>query len=195
MSFLDTRLAVIKHELGHWLVARHVGFNVDRIEVRVMLQTEKGGAKQYTQAGSSKVYPAPVITDTADLKAYLEKRYQVLYAGIAAQIHGEELTPVETGQRMERYAASDLKVIYELAPLLRGMIYGEEVSHDETQAQYQEMLSPIWERTQILIEDLYPQIVWMAKKLEVHVTRHDANYPFPLDLLEHLANEYKNLPT
>ena len=192
MSFVSARLRVIKHELGHWLVARYVGFRVGIIEVEVILHFDKGGIKHYGHRGSSKVYPAPVIAEIADLQAYLEKRIQVLYAGFAAQIHGEVLTPVETGQLMERDAIGDINVIRELAPLLRGILYGEETSVDVTQEQCEEMLDPIWDKTQSLIEDLHPQIVWMAEKLVAIVTRHGANYPFPLNMLEHYANEYEN---
>ena len=70
---------------------------------------------------------------------------------IAAQIHGQKMSPEESGRIMELDAANDLRIIRELAPILRGMIYGPETSPEISEEQIRELIAPSWEKTQSLI--------------------------------------------
>jgi hypothetical protein len=190
MDFTDVSLKVLKHELGHWLMARHVGFRAGGIDITIHRIEGLRGTVSYSHEGSSTVYTAPVVKSTDDLKDYLEKRFQVLYAGIAAQIHGQEMTPDESGQIMELDAGNDLRIIRELAPLLRGLIYGAEISPDSGEEQMREMLHPSWEKTQSLIGEFYPKIEWMANALAPYIERHGVKYPFNVSLIEDAENRF-----
>ncbi|RQO49852.1 hypothetical protein [Pseudomonas sp. KBW05] len=52
------------------------------------------------------VFTAPVVKSVDDLKEYLENRFQVLYAGIAAQIQVQKMSPEESDRIMEMDAFS-----------------------------------------------------------------------------------------
>lgn len=70
---------VIHHELGHWLMAREMGFNVGQIFIKRM----RGKA-----SGHAKVFPrAPSRLDTAEaVDDYLIRRIRVLLAGVIVEI-------------------------------------------------------------------------------------------------------------
>jgi hypothetical protein len=178
MSFREVRLKVLRHELGHWLVARHLGFKTGNIEITVHQNDGPRGSKVYVQEGTSMVFPDPVIKNTDELKTYLEQRFQILYAGTYAQVHGQNLTEEEIDQVMEVDAGSDLRVIRELAPILRGMQFGAEQGAEEFERQFQEITGPIKQKTQMLIAQLFPMIDWIATHLAPHVMKHGARYPF-----------------
>ncbi|MDZ5738052.1 hypothetical protein [Pseudomonas asiatica] len=190
MSFVDVRLKVLKHELGHWLVSRHVGFRAGDIQITIFKGEVKKGVNEYQQDGSSMVFTAPVLNTIDDLKDYLDRRFQVLYAGIAAQIHGQAMTPEESGRIMELDAAGDLRIIRELVPMLRGSVYGPEISPEVSEKQIQELLDPNWNKTKSLVADLYPKIEWMAKTLSPFIKAHGRLYNFPLSLLEDTEQHY-----
>lgn len=190
MGFYDVCLKVMRHELGHWLMSRHVGFRAGAIEITIYRDDQKGGKHQYRQEGSSMVFTAPVVKNVDDLKEYLENRFQVLYAGIAAQIHGQKMSPEESGRIMEMDAANDLRIIRELAPMLRGMLYGPEQTSEITEEQIYELTVPIWERTLSQIEELYPKIDGMAKILVPFIQKHGAKYPFSVSLIEDAERRY-----
>lgn len=70
---------VIHHELGHWLMARELGFTAGQI----FLKRINGKASGY-----AKVYPrAAIRLDSAELvESYLENRIMVLLSGVIAEI-------------------------------------------------------------------------------------------------------------
>ena len=69
----------IHHELGHWLVAQHVGFKVGKISVE---NTHNG------MIGSSHIepYAKRQLTDPKSIAEHIFNRIVVLCAGVAAEI-------------------------------------------------------------------------------------------------------------
>lgn len=191
MSFGETRLKVLTHELGHWLVARHLGFSTGEIEITIHLRSENKGVREYYQDGSSMVYPAPVVKSLDDLKDYLDKRFQVLYAGIAAQTYNKGMTADEIGEAMELDAGSDLRTVRELAPILRGMIYGPETTSEESEKQCSEMLNPSWEKSLAVVTEIYPKIEWIGNKLAPRISQAGSQYAFTVEQLEDLETQFQ----
>lgn len=71
---------VIHHELGHWLMSRHLGFNVGEIKI--------GLTAIYDVYGHSTVFPYPKnkFSNLADVYDHMEKRVMILCAGVIADI-------------------------------------------------------------------------------------------------------------
>jgi len=168
MGFKETLIKVLKHELGHWLVARHLGFAVGDIEISVhKLEEKKRGANQYVQNGSSRVIPEPMIKSFDDLQNYLDKRIQVLYAGVLAQIHGQGLNEQEVGAVIALDAPGDQKTIEELAILVQGWIREDNMDSDTLDEKTNEFITASWEKSQACIAELYPKI----EKMAAHMAR------------------------
>lgn len=183
----EVQRKVLRHELGHWLVARKVGFDTGDITITIRQQSQ---AHLPLQEGDSWVNPAPVIKNIGDLTLYLEDRISVLYAGLAAQTHGLELDSVELGRIQEQDAATDLRIIRELVPILRGTLHGPRVDQETFSNEYLEALTPLWERTQKLIAILYPKLDWMADQMGKKVISSNRTYVFTLRDLEALEQSY-----
>ncbi|MBJ2345829.1 MULTISPECIES: hypothetical protein [Pseudomonas] len=183
----DVQRKVLRHELGHWLVARKLGFDTGDITIKIRQQSQ---AHPPVQEGDSWINPAPVIKNIDDLTLYLEDRISVLYAGLAAQTHGLELDPVELGRVQEQDAATDLRIIRELVPVLRGTLHGPRVDQGTFSDQCLEALDPIWEKTKDLIATLYPKLDWMADQMGQKVISSNKTYVFTLRDLEAIEQNY-----
>lgn len=187
MGFQETLMKVLKHELGHWLLARHLGFAVGDIEISVWKCDEKkGGANQYVQDGSSRIIPEPILKSLDDLHDYLDKRIQVLYAGIAAQIHGQRLTEKEVGMVIELDAPGDQKTIEELAILVHGLISDGSTDPVILDDKKNEFITASWEKSQSCIAELYPTIEWMATQM-ARVYKSGHRNVFKLEELEKMT--------
>lgn len=189
-AWSEVQRKVLRHELGHWLVARKVGFDTGDITIMIRQQSP---AHPPLQEGDSWVNPAPVIKSVEDLTHYLESRISVLYAGLAAQTHGLQLDPVELGRIQEQDAATDLRIIKELVPVLRGTLHGPRVDQETFSSECLEVLGPIWESTKNTIAELYPKLDWMADQMGLRVISSNKTYVFALSNLEALEQSYLGL--
>jgi hypothetical protein len=190
-DFKERRMLLLRHELGHWLVARHHKFAVGRIKVKVLM--DRVGA--YHPDGSSKIFPELTLTTDWNLKeemiAYLESRMQVLYAGTAAQvIHLEGLSPEETTEILQTDGGSDLRTIQELMPMLLGLTRGDAPLGQSEEQRSEAIIIRIWEETQHVVQSLKEKLFWMASELEQQVFRAGTGYKFPLDELEALERQF-----
>jgi len=166
-----------------------VGFDTGDITITIRQQSQ---AHLPLQEGDSWVNPAPAIKNVDDLALYLEDRISVLYAGLAAQTYGLGLDPVELGRIQEQDAATDLRIIRELVPILRGILHGPRVDQEAFSDQCLEALAPIWEKTQDLIATLYPKLDWMADQMGQKVISSNKTYVFTLRDLEALEQNYES---
>ncbi|MGI0646810.1 hypothetical protein ACRCPS_17495 [Pseudomonas aeruginosa] len=183
----QVRSNVIAHELGHWLVARSVGFATGAITITV---NQQNPLSPYYQNGDSWLFPAPVVTTANELKTYLEDRICILYAGIAGQTHGQGLDSDQMTAIQDRDAATDVRIIKELMPLLRGVYFGPEIDPETSNQQSQELLAALWERTEALVEQVYMKLSWMRERLENEVLKTNQTYTFAYDQLVSLEQEY-----
>lgn len=70
---------VIHHELGHWLMAREMGFTAGKIFLKRIGGKASGHAKVYPRA-STRLSTAEAVDD------YLTKRIMVLFAGVIVEV-------------------------------------------------------------------------------------------------------------
>ncbi len=115
---------VIHHELGHWLMAREMGFSVGQI----FIERKSGKA-----SGHATVYPtAPSRLDTAEaVDDYLSRRIRVLLAGVIVEIEwykktfgkdlGEELDRIYENGVIDHSGINDKGKAEELLVILAGI--------------------------------------------------------------------------
>ena len=188
MGFKETLMKVLRHELGHWLVARHLGFDVGDIEIEVIkLDEKKGGANQYTHRGSSKVFLEPTIKSFSDLHNYLDQRIQVLYAGVLAQTHRQNLNDEELGNVIALDAQGDQDKIEELSILVRGWIRETDMDTAVLDKKTNEFITESWNKCKASIAELYPTLGKMANELARTYKSEHRNL-YKLDQLEKLEN-------
>lgn len=190
-TFEERRMLLLRHELGHWLVARHHGFKVGGIEVMVMF----GQDNLYHPYGSSKVFPEPSLTSGNHLKdeliTYLVHRMQVLYAGTIAQtIHIDPLYDSERLDVLKTHGASDLRAVHELMPMLWGL---NQESPEDGQTKVDRIdviIKKGLDDTHLVVAGFKEKLFWMADRLAPKVPRTGEFFTIKLEDLVRLEREF-----
>ena len=150
----DRALQIAHHEMGHYVVARALGFETGGVTLTVTMDLRHRGG-----ASISLVRP---ISSIDTLKDYLEARIMVLMAGAMAQtlpskssatkrVDKPKATAILKG---ELGAEQDYAKIRELQQLLRNLVYPEtDASSERISAQLKTMTDRLWDRTQKIIEE------------------------------------------
>ena len=163
----DHALQIAHHEMGHYVVARALGFETGGVTLTVTMDLRHRGG-----ASISLVRP---ISSMDAMKEYLEARMMVLFAGAMAQ------TLPSTDAREKRVdkskaiailngalgAERDDAKIRELRHLLRNISYSdiEPTTCDSITAELKSINDRLWLRTQEIVEALADSITGLGAAL------------------------------
>lgn len=163
----DRALQIAHHEMGHYVVARALGFETSGVTLTVTMDLRHQGG-----ASISLVRP---IASLETMKEHLEARIMVLLAGAMAQtlpskpsaakrVDKPKATAILKG---EQGAEQDYAKIRELQHLLRNIAYPDTgpASTERVAAQLRAMTDRLWVRTQEIIEDQAAIIAELAAAL------------------------------
>ncbi|MFN3769405.1 MAG: hypothetical protein ACK4TD_13625 [Ectopseudomonas guguanensis] len=174
-EFKKRRNSLIKHELGHWLTARHLGFPVGGITLRIDFALLPRSQKPvFGHHGTAHIDPTPIFNDLGDVEAYLIDRLTVLYAGVAAQIMDiDDPSSDLTTELLNTDGASDLRVIQELMPIMQGIRSPCLTDRETRAADAQPIMQDAWDKARDLIEELRPKFERIIPKLEMRYTAYN----------------------
>lgn len=163
----DHAVQIANHEMGHYVVARVLGFETGDVSLTVTMDLRH-------QAGAS-ITLARSITTIEAMKEHLEARMMVLFAGAMAQsltskrslgkhVDRPKATAILKG---ELGAEQDYAKIRELRHLLRNIAYPETdpASADRVAAELKEITDRLWVRTQKIVEELADTIIGLGEAL------------------------------
>ena len=163
----DRALQIAHHEMGHYVVARALGFATGGVTLTVTKDLRHHG-------GASITLVRPILSMEA-MKEHLEARIMVLLAGAMAQtlpskpsaekrVDKRKATAILKG---EQGAEQDYAKVRELQHLLRSIVYPDTdpVSVERIAAELKEMTDRLWLRTQKIIEDQAETIAELAVAL------------------------------
>ena len=163
----ERALQIAHHEMGHYVVARALGFATGGVTLTVTMDLRHQGGACITL-----VRP---ISSLGPMKEHLEARMMVLLAGAMAQtlpskpsapkrVDKPKATAILKG---EQGAEQDYAKIRELQHLLRNIVYPETApaSPERIAAQLKAMTDRVWGRTQKIIEDQAETIAGLAVAL------------------------------
>lgn len=143
---ISANIALIRHELGHWIVAKEYGFNPKYIEINAY------GGYLYSS-------PKPNITNFDELKVYLFKRITCLYGGLVSELLEFNYESKEFSidmnkfeEKIETTAKDDFSKIQELILIYRGFI---RVKESDIQEEINSFSNTCYFEAQKLIEDNY----------------------------------------
>jgi hypothetical protein len=106
-----------QHEAGHCIVGRHHGFQTDEIFIDVSDQGTSGG---------SSTSPHTELKTVEDVASYLEKRIQVLCAGVLAEhLNGASINAEAADRAFKTTAMNDWSKVTELVRTLCGIRFAE----------------------------------------------------------------------
>jgi len=163
----DRALQIAHHEMGHYVVARTLGFATGGVTLAVTMDLRhKGGAS---------INLARSISSMESMKEYLESRMMVLMAGAMAQTFPSkpsaarrvDKSKATTLLKGEQGAEQDYAKIRELQHLLRNITCPDTdpASSERMAAQLKALTERLWARTQAIIEDQADTIAELAGAL------------------------------
>lgn len=160
-------LQIANHEMGHYVVARALGFATGGVTLSVTMDLRHQGGASITLARP--------ISSMETLTTYLEARMMVLLAGVMGQTLASTLS---SGKRVDKSKAAailkgaqgaeqDYAKVKELQHLLRNITCPDTApaSSDRIAAELQAMTDRVWGRTQEIVDDLADTITELGSVL------------------------------
>jgi hypothetical protein len=160
---------VAQHEMGHYVAARLLGFRTGDVSLEIIgpINGHRGGAD---------VILAERLLSLEDVRCYLGRRIQVLYAGAFAEtlpprqsptpkkVNIEEATKIL--ETTENGAEQDFAKARELLRLLRNIQYANNgIDNDSVQKQLDTINNELWQCTVVLVENHADTIIGLAGNL------------------------------
>jgi len=163
----DHAWQIAHHEMGHYVVARALGFATGGVTLTVTMDLRHQGGASINLARS--------ISSMETMKQYLEARMMVLLAGAMAQTLPSKPSATKRVDKLkatailkgEQGAEQDYAKIRELQHLLRNIVYPDTdpASSERITAELKAMTDRVWGRTQKIIEDQAETIAELAAAL------------------------------
>lgn len=160
----DYALQIANHEMGHYVVARALGFETGDVTLKVTMGLTHNGGASITLTRS--------ISSIEAMKEHLERRMMVLFAGAMGQTLPAKHSPEKRVDKSkaaailkgEFGAEQDHAKIRELRYLLRNITYPgtDPASSDSIIAELTEINDRLWLRTQKIVEELADTITGLA---------------------------------
>jgi hypothetical protein len=163
----DHALQIAHHEMGHYVMARALGFATGGVTLTVTMDLRHQGGASISLARS--------ISSMEDMKGHLEARMMVLFAGAMGQTLASKHSPEKRVDKSkatailkgELGAEQDYAKIRELRHLLRNIDYPDTypASSDRITAELKEITDRVWLRAQTIVEALADTITGLAGAL------------------------------
>lgn len=155
-------LQIAHHEMGHYVVARSLGFATGGVSLTVTMDLRHHGGAAITLA-------RPIASMTA-MKAHLEARMMVLFAGVMAQTlssAGVDKSKAIAILKGALGAEHDYAKIKELQHLLRNISYPETdpASAERIANELKAVTDRVWDRTQAIVEAQADTIIELGRML------------------------------
>lgn len=181
LRFHEYRSRVIRHELGHWIVARMLGFDVGGITIEILA----GSHGSLGHQGSAELFPMPAFSKLEDVLRYTEDRIAILSAGVAAQAMFETgIDAAGIDALMATDGSVDRSNIQQLLHIARAIAHPDARTRDNELEQINAIADRCWRRACEILETHRTRICGMATRLRGRVTRCDTRYAFSASELD-----------
>jgi hypothetical protein len=163
---------VCNHEAGHYILAREMKFNTHGISA--MFSFPLG------HSGSSGCEPwTPSIQSTNDVENYLERRVQVLYAGVIAEstdVQGNYDSNYALKEWRNGGGKDDYSKFRELIQVLRNIRYPETIEEQEAQKQLDQIDEELIQKTGGIVHERIELIHGVGDFLFRKIEEYNVNY-------------------
>lgn len=162
---MPSAVNLARHEMGHWVIARRLGFVPCSVTALIHLN---GG-----RDGGSEIILSENINSIEEIILYLERRIQVCWAGVVAEALGGGNTAVKVDPAYARSllkeagGRTDAKVARELLHCLRNL-RGASLQGD-CATQFGAIFSDLWGKTIDIVEQHSEIILALASNLSERI--------------------------
>lgn len=168
---MKTIKEVCRHEAGHYVVGRCLGFRTDFISIRLLDVHGGHGAE------AAVTLPQPITTLETLLK-YAEDRIQMLFAGSLAQnpayLHCDNANAADILQN--KGGKSDFDKAVELIHVIRNIRYATDVTDSEAQDHIKLINRDLWRRAIEIVKKEAKVIEAVSRVLAAKVTAIGVRY-------------------
>jgi hypothetical protein len=178
----ETALTVARHEMGHFILARALGFKAESVAIEIF---QRGGHR-----GECSLVLNQKIDSMADVRDFLERRAKILCGGVMAE-------SMEKGHYDNTYACKAMMVgggadqdyakYREIIWLLRNVRYPLVDNQIVMHAQAAKIEREIWESASKAIEAEKELILGLSETVAGKVKYFDTRY-------EMIAAEFEKIP-
>ena len=158
----ERALQIARHECGHYIAARALGFETGALSVELLYPNGHRGGALIT-------LPHP-LRSIVEACSYLERRIQILYAGVLAEsLKDGKINEEKAREYVSTGGSEDFAKVKELTHLLRNFRYCDEPVA-EAQRHLDEICERLWANTIRLILTEQDHIEGLARRLATGVT-------------------------
>ena len=176
MSFATHKEHVIRHEVGHWVVAKLLGFQVGEIKIHIK-QNHLG---IYHEAHSH-IDLHPVLKSLNDVEQFLLSRVSILWAGVMFQTESDK-------RKIEDILAtdgvSDNNKLRELCYIIRGIRFPDDTSQENELEQIQSIYDECWGNAALIHNENEDAINALVGEINNKVINSNHPYIFTPETLE-----------
>lgn len=179
---LDTyKEHVVRHEIGHWYVAKTLGFDVGeiRIYLKKMAQHESHEAHAHINLHTS-------LNNKEDISEYLVRRVSVLWAGVIFQSVSDKRSVEKI---IETDGISDHSKLRELCYILRGMRFPSDTKIEKELEQINAVYDETWEKAKDIYISNETEIERLVKKVCSEIKEWNIRHEFNAVRLQRWLSE------
>jgi hypothetical protein len=171
----DRTFRVARHESGHYVVARALGFRAGPCSIRI--DTPNG------HIGTAGIEPISSIASLDDVGTYIERRVQVLYAGVLAEaMPTKEIELQKALTYTKDSGLQDHAKVRELIHILRNIRYPGTIGN--THQELNDIDLALWNRSASIVCAERRIIHKLAKYLASGVTAYGQSFELSIEALD-----------
>lgn len=157
-------IEIIRHELGHWLTAKALGFEVGRIKIERM-----GTGK--IKASSQSFPQVPLFGKSRKILKHCERRICVLLGGVAAELLFEEIQTSERSlELLEETGEDDKQKMIELLYLKASI---RKIKKDNFEEYESNKINKCWETTMNILKERKDDIKRASEKINKEFSKNE----------------------
>ncbi|OHX37813.1 hypothetical protein BJL95_08430 [Methylomonas sp. LWB] len=180
MTFPEYKMDVIKHEVGHWVIARQLGFKTGKIEIEILSNRSSMG-----HMATATICPEPDINGLDPLLKYIECRVCILFAGVISQLLDKSNKTESTAAALlDTDGADDKGKIKDLLFIARGIRFSGSIHESNEHEQMNALQKAYWERANDLVLDNRETILSISEKIAPIVSSRNKRYVLQEDQLK-----------
>ncbi len=161
----------VYHEVGHWVTAKHLGFETGSIELGLAI---KDGKLQAVK-GRTHILYHPSLPTLTDLMKYISERAIIGLSGVNCQCI---LLGIKIKVAIDIFGSEDYEKAQELSLIYRGVKYPNDQSYDSEHRQRNEFIMDALTSSKKIIEEMKGGIQKISESILHTINNTEGDYCF-----------------
>lgn len=174
MTFSEYKIDVIKHEVGHWVVAKLLGFKTGEIRIEIISNCSSMG-----HFAAATIRPEPDLNSLDSLLRYIENRACILFAGVISQVLDKpDKNETTAATLLDTDGADDKGKVKDLLFIARGIRFSGSIQESTELDHINILQAEYWKKANELVINNEETILFISKKIAQIVSSRNKCYVF-----------------